>query len=180
MTSDAAPEWLRLDDEKIVWSGGPELWGYAGSILVGVLLLPVFGAGLPILLGVYLTVSRMEYVISTQSVYKRTGVLSRTVTEIGLDKIQDTSYGQSLTGRKFGFGTVEISTAGSSGVELSLDYVGEPQEIQSILDERARALSDDDADGTAPGRVDPETIAAVVDELRQTREALERIERRLR
>lgn len=176
-------EWLTLDEtEEVVWSGTPHLLGYVWVFVTGLLLVPLFGAGLAVMAWGYLRATNTAYVVSTESVYKKTGVLSRTVTEIGHEKIQDTSYSQSVVGRYVGFGTVEISSAGGSGVEMRLAYVPDPLDVQSRLDEiagtPARTRRDERAQAEAV-RLDGETAAELVAELRATREAMESIARRL-
>lgn len=176
-------DWLALDaTEDVVWSGSPHLLGYFWVLVAGVLLVPAFGVGLAVIAWGYLRVTNTVYVISTESVYKKTGVLSRTVTEIGHEKIQDTSYSQSVVGRYVGFGTVEISTAGGSGVEMRLAYVPDPLDVQSRLDEIAVTPSSagrDDRSRQGGGQLDDETLATLLEEIRATREAMESIERTL-
>lgn len=175
-------EWLTLEpDEEIVWTGGPELVGYAATLALGALLIPVLGLGLLVIAGTYLSVRNTEYVVTTRRVCTKTGVLSRSVTDVGAEKIQDTSYGQTAVDRYFGVGRVEISTAGGSGVELSFEHVADPAAVQSTVDEATRAGERArKADAPSGADLDGETLAELVEEMRATREALERIERRLR
>lgn len=181
MTGDVF-DWLTLDaNEEVVWSGTPHVLGYVWVFVAGALLAP-FGVGLAIIAWAYLRLTNTAYVISTESVYRKTGVLSRTVTEIGHEKIQDTSYSQTVVGRYVGFGTVEISTAGGSGVEMRLAYVPEPLDVQSRLDDIAVTPSStrlDEGELSDRVRLDGETLAELVEEMRATREAMESIERRL-
>lgn len=182
--SDATDDWLVLDDgEEVVWSGEPELLGYAWVFALGVVLIPLFGVGILVIASAYLQAKHTAYVITTESVFKKTGVLSRTVTDIGHEKIQDTGYRQSAIARHFGFGTVQISTAGGSGVEMSLDHVTEPIAVQAQLDSitATRAPADDHSSGDTRGsvQIDAATIAELVEEMRATRAAMESIERRL-
>ena len=177
-------EWLELDsDEEIVWSGEPELLGYAWLFVVGILTIPLFGIGLLVIASAYLDLKNTAYVITTDSVFKKTGVLSRKVVDIGHENIQDTGYTQRIVGRYFGFGTVQISTAGGSGVEMSLAHVPEPLAVQSQLDTMASRNSTDETHGDREERtavrLDGDTVAELVEEMRATRKALESIDRRL-
>lgn len=177
-------DWLVLEpDEEILWAGEPNLLGYAWVFLVGIVLIPLAGAGVVIVVSAYLHLKHTAYVITTDSVFEKTGVLSRTVTDIGHENIQDTGYRQGVFGRYFGFGTVQISTAGGSGVEMSLSYVSDPLAVQSQLDRVAtrRPSADDhtDRDGTEPVLIDGATLEELLAEMRATREALESIEARL-
>lgn len=187
--SHDTPEWLHLvGDERVVWTGQPRLLGYAWTLLTGILLIPVLGLGLVVLAWQYLHVQHTTFVITTDRVVHKTGIVSRTVTDLGHAKIQDTGYRQSVVGRYYGFGTVEISTAGSSGVELQFSHVDDPLAVQERLDEIGRGgsgstgrdgVTRETASGERSGaaRLDVEALSELAAELRGTREALEAIER---
>lgn len=203
--SEADHSWLRLeDDEEVVWSGQPRLLGHAGTLLAGVVLTPVLGVGLALIAWTYLRVQHTTYAITTDRVVRKTGILSRTVTDLGHGKIQDTSYHQSLVGRYYDFGTVDVSTAGGSDVELRFSHVSDPLAVQERLDEVARAgrgpgsdgVGGPVVDGSSPGAsdtgraggtggrsqergVEGTASSELVAELRGTREALEAIERHI-
>lgn len=175
--------WLDLEPgEEIIWEGKPELLGYAWSFILGILLIPLFGLGLVIIALTYLHQQHTDFVITTESVTKKTGILSRTVTDIGHENIQDTAYKQGIVARYYGFGTVQISTAGGSGVEMALEHVNDPLAVQGELDRMAakRATAESsDAHTSASIRLDQQTIETLTAEMEATRKALEGIESRL-
>jgi uncharacterized membrane protein YdbT with pleckstrin-like domain len=70
--------------------------------------------------------------VTTSALYRKTGVLSRNVQRIEFDKFQDTSYRQAFLWNEFGYGTVDVSTAGGTGVEMSFDSVRDPQAHPSV------------------------------------------------
>ena len=136
---DAEFDWLTLDaDEEALWSETPHPYSLVPAIVVGVLLAVVL-VGIAILLGAYLSHRNTNYVVTTEALYKKTGVLSRNVQRIEFEKVQDTSYRQSFLGARYGYGTVDVSTAGGGGIEMSFASVAEPQEVQSLINERLRA-----------------------------------------
>ena len=175
--------WLDLEPgEEIIWEGKPELLGYAWSFVLGILLIPLFGLGLVIIALTYLHQQHTDFVITTESVTKKTGILSRTVTDIGHENIQDTAYKQGIVARYYGFGTVQISTAGGSGVEMALEHVNDPLAVQGELDRMAakRATADTtDSHTSAAIRIDEQTLETLTAEMEATRKALEGIESRL-
>ncbi|MCU4973982.1 PH domain-containing protein [Halobacteria archaeon AArc-m2/3/4] len=177
-------DWLVLEsDEEILWSGEPELLGYAWLFAMGIVLIPVFGIGIVIIASTYLSLKNTAYVITTESVFKKTGILSRKITDIGHENIQDTGYKQGIVGRYYEFGTVQISTAGGSGVEMSLAYVPDPLNVQSQLDgvatKRSSAEDTSTPDGYERVQITGATLDELITEMRATREALESIEERL-
>lgn len=127
-------DWLTLgDDEEILWEGEISQKSMIGAYVIGVPLILVLGLGLLIIVPSYLTIKHTDYVITNKGVYKKTGILSRSVTEIEYEKIQNTSFSAGPMGRYFGYGDVDISTAGGSGVEMKLRAVEDPQSVQKRL-----------------------------------------------
>jgi len=111
-------DWLTLDeDEEIVWSGKPHESSFDPSTCRRTALALIL-IGLLIIAGSYLQRENTQYVVTTDGLYKKTGVLSRDVQRIDFGKVQNTSYSQGFFGSRFGYGNVDISTAGGSGIEM--------------------------------------------------------------
>ncbi|ELZ85876.1 hypothetical protein C453_08673 [Haloferax elongans ATCC BAA-1513] len=162
-------DWLTLDEEEeVLWADTPHPYSLVPALIVGVPLSLVI-VGIPLLVGSYLSFKNTNYVVTTEALYKKTGVLSRSVQRIEFDKVQDTSYSQTFFGAQFGYGTVDISTAGGSGVEMSFQNVAEPQSLQSLVNERLKRGRSSDAGGKGKEAV----LDDIVTELRAIREAIE-------
>lgn len=155
----SVPEWVTLGEgEQIVWSGTPSLLLSAGS-LVGGLLVVVAGvvlygvlipadfefrwvawllipAGLLLMGYAYVRHQSTRYVITTNEVYRKEGLLSRHVTSLRLDRIQNSSFEQSLLERLLSYGDVHVDTAGSGGTEITFEAVSNPQEVSGLLTEQ--------------------------------------------
>lgn len=130
-------DWLSLEEsEKITWSGEPRMKSIIPAIGVGIPMIPVFGFGLVIIAGAYLNVKNTDYVVTSKGVYKKSGVLSRSVQKIGFKKIQNISFSQGLFGNYFGYGNVEISTAGSSGTEMAFRSIDRPKQVQELINRK--------------------------------------------
>jgi uncharacterized membrane protein YdbT with pleckstrin-like domain len=192
--SDAThPEWLSLDpDEDVVWIGHPAFETLYGSIATG-LVLTVVLVGFLILLGVpfsYYRIENTDYVVTTESLYVKTGVLSTNIETVDIDRIQNTEYSRSFWGKQFDYGSISISTAGSSGAEISFSGIPDAPAVRDHITDLQRTRSgrgrsddgtrgadgDSDADAT-PASADQ--VAELIAEVRATREAFERIERHL-
>jgi len=173
MSGDSsAYDWLTLDsNEEILWEGKPASETLYGAIIVGVPLVLFLGLGLLIIASAYLTRENTDYVITSKSVYKKTGIFSRSVSEVEYEKVQNTSFSVGVVGRYFGYGNVDISTAGGSGVEMSLRGVSSPQDVQKRLSRRVKEIQ-----GSA-GRRDEESktdvLGDILTELRAIRVAVE-------
>jgi len=152
-------DWLTLDpEEEILWSGKPAAETMYGAYLVGIPLILLFGIGLLIIASAYLSRENTDYVITDKSVYKKTGIFSRSVSEVEYEKVQNTSFSVGVIGRYFDYGNVEISTAGGSGVEMTLRGINAPQDVQKRLSRRVKEVQ-----GSARG--DEETKGDVLDEI---------------
>lgn len=155
----SVPEWVTLGEgEEIVWSDSPSLIVIAGSLVGGLLLMTVgvvlYGFVLPqdfefrwvawllLPLGMlvagaaYVRHRSTRYVVTTNEVYRKTGLLSRQVTSLRLDRIQNTSFEQSFLERLLSFGDVHVDTAGSGGTEITFESVENPQEVSGLLTEQ--------------------------------------------
>lgn len=130
-------DWLSLEEgEEITWSGKPRMKSIIPAVAVGIPMIAAFGFGLIVIAASYLNVKNTDYVVTSEGVYKKSGVLSRNVQKIGFDKIQNISFSQGMFGNYFGYGNVEISTAGSSGTEMAFRSINEPKDVQEMINRR--------------------------------------------
>jgi len=93
-------------------SVGPDQRPVVG-IAVAVLIL----GGLGVLGWHILRYLNQEYVLTNRRVLQVAGVLNKTSTDSSLEKINDARLSQSVFGRIFGFGDLDILTAAETGVE---------------------------------------------------------------
>ena len=164
----ADADWLHLNaDEAIEWTGRPSRYTIAvavaialGVALAGVVLTLlaqpwVDDAGLPGWLGllplgltviglaragwVYVDWLRELYVVTDEAIYVKRGLLSRDVTQVRLDRVQNTSFEQSIRERLLEYGDVQVFTAGTNTGDLRFRSVPDPQRVTRIL---ARQLRD--------------------------------------
>ncbi|WP_144923248.1 PH domain-containing protein [Halorubrum salsamenti] len=197
--------------EEVVWTGKPRLrrivsnvasfavWSVA-AFVVAFVLTSVLNVEFPIpnraVWGVavlwtllqaanpvraYLRTKNTDYLLTDENVYKKTGVWSENVTRIGIDNIQNTQLKKNLFGNVFDYGTILLSTAGGSGVEMSIEDLDDPDELRTELRERIAQAGDRSRSepGRGHGGVDPETIETLVDEATALRETAETVERHL-
>ncbi|MHB8905426.1 MAG: PH domain-containing protein [Melioribacteraceae bacterium] len=72
------------------------------------------------------------WVVTSNRVIDESGVFTITSKESPIDKINNVSYQQSLWGRMFGFGNVQIQTAAEMG-ETSYTFLSNPQKLKEAL-----------------------------------------------
>ncbi|MFC6837659.1 PH domain-containing protein [Halomarina ordinaria] len=150
------PDWVTLGaDESVVWSGHPSFYPVAMSLVVGAVLF-VLGpistvflpdpwrlvgvvlvvAGLALIGWTYLSHRSTQYVITSNEVYKKTGLVSRQVTSLRMGRIQNTTFTQSFPQRLLSYGDVHIDTAGSGATEIVFESVTDPQRVSRLLTEQ--------------------------------------------
>ena len=130
-------DWLNLDrNEEVLWSGEPRVQSIAPALIIGVFTIPVLGLGLVIILGAWFNIKNTDFVVTNKALYKKTGVLSRSVQEIEFDKIQNISFSQGIFGNVFDYGNIDISTAGGHGVEMKFRSIGDPRDVQDLINSR--------------------------------------------
>jgi len=148
-TADIDLDWLTLeDDESIMWASTPHKYSVVPAFIVGIPLLIVL-IGLPILAAAYLQYRNTNYVVTNRGLYSKRGILSRDVQQIGFDKVQNISYSQSALGSSFGYGSVDVSTAGGSGVELQFRSIPDPASVQELIAREVDRRQGSERDSTA-------------------------------
>jgi|AntDeeMinimDraft_5_1070356.scaffolds.fasta_scaffold17489_2 uncharacterized membrane protein YdbT with pleckstrin-like domain len=160
-TNDDVPEWVTLTEgEEIRWKGHPSLRlvlpsiviglaiAIAGIVLTAVVLtepplrwLPLVGVpiGLAMVVWAYVSQRSTHYIITSEEVYRKTGIVNRNVAQIRLDRVQNTTYDQSVADRLLSYGDITIYTAGSDTMDVAFDGVPHPQRVNQAL---AEALDD--------------------------------------
>lgn len=173
-------EWRWLgEDESVVWEGRPRLSTMFDSVAVGLLVVVAAGwlavavdprlavgglVGFPIPVWGYLRITNTTYLVTTRSIWVKTGVLGRSVRRISLSKVQNTAYEQSVRGSLFGYGTVTIEVAGGRDIEFR--RVDDPQPVQEGIDDQIGGRDSDISGST-------EQWQAVLSEVSEIRDRLE-------
>lgn len=70
-----------------------------------------------------------RYLITTDEVYHKYGLISRDVTNLRVDRIETTNFTQSILGRLLSYGTVHIATAGTDAAEIVFPKVNDPADV---------------------------------------------------
>ncbi len=73
-----------------------------------------------------------EYVLTDQRVILNEGIISKFSRSIAIDRIQDLTTFQGVWGRTWGFGDIELESAGREGAEL-LSTVPHPQQLRNAI-----------------------------------------------
>jgi uncharacterized membrane protein YdbT with pleckstrin-like domain len=142
--------------EEVVFEGHPSwrallsfyLGGVAAAVVVGVVVALIgsvwtgilVGAALIALLLVFGFVKRMSttYLVSTQRLYIRRGLLSKRMQQTRIDRVQNVNTEQSVRERVLRVGTVDFDTAGSDDSEFRFVGIANPSQVVAAVDRAQR------------------------------------------
>ena len=112
---------LVIASVAIPFTAGLSAFGYF------LLILPAIG-----LIYDYLIWWNREYIVTNHRVIQINGVLNKNVTDSSLEKVNDVKMAQSIMGRLFHYGDVEILTASELGVNL-FQRISDPIKFKTMM-----------------------------------------------
>src|SRR3954451_9972547 len=151
--------------EEVVFEGHPSwralLSFYIGGILaaavVGVVVALIASTAIGVLVGLVLVAVALvvgffrrmttTYMVSTQRLYIRRGLLSKSVQQTRIDRVQNVNTNQRLRDRILRVGTVDFDTAGSDDSDFTFVGIASPGDVVAAVD---RAQRDAAASSAAP------------------------------
>ena len=102
-----------IPGESIAYTGNISLWGLSHYIIIGFVLLPVFGVGLLFWLAAFIRYKTTELAVTNKRVIAKFGFISRHTVEMNISKVESIQVSQSVFGRILDFGTLIIAGTGS-------------------------------------------------------------------
>jgi uncharacterized membrane protein YdbT with pleckstrin-like domain len=143
--------------EEIMFEGHPSWRGVLSFYLKGLLVAIVAGVivwfaaspgagvaafvvvmALVILVGLIKRIST-RYVITTERLHIRRGILSKSVQQTSIDRVQNVNTHQSLVDRVLGVGKVDFDTAGTDDSDFVFRGVAGPDTVVTAVDRARRA-----------------------------------------
>jgi uncharacterized membrane protein YdbT with pleckstrin-like domain len=113
--------------------------GLAGQSLGSGQYLVLAIAAVPMLYGVYMLVHAyaLELAVTNDRFVKKSGLVSITTEEVSLDKIEEVNVNESILGRIFGYGTVDVHGTGAGAIRINMvkDPIRLRREIQSASEQ---------------------------------------------
>lgn len=76
--------------------------------------------------------------MTNQRVTLRKGILSKNINEVYHSDVRNVKVNQNLFQRMFKVGTIGISTAGQSDVEILVSGIPHPEKVKEIIDNHRR------------------------------------------
>jgi uncharacterized membrane protein YdbT with pleckstrin-like domain len=142
--------------ERVVFEGHPSwrallsfyIGGVAGAAVIGVIAGLIWDFAVGVLVGVVLVaavlafglVKRMSttYLVSTQRLYIRRGILAKRMQQTRIDRVQNVNTAQSLRERLLRVGTVDFDTAGTDDSEFRFVGIADPSDVVAAVDRAQR------------------------------------------
>ncbi len=101
------------DSETIRYTGQSSPWFLLPEVLLGALLLPLFGAGLALWAVAGARFATTRAIITDERIVAHLGVVRRQTVELSLVQAESIRVDQSWLGRLFDYGSIVISAAGN-------------------------------------------------------------------
>jgi uncharacterized membrane protein YdbT with pleckstrin-like domain len=142
--------------EEILYDGHPSwrstlgfyVLGFLGAVAAGVVVgvLVDTGPGVIVVVAALLLVLVIglvrrigtHYMVTTQRLRIRRGILSRHVQQTQLDRVQNVNTGQSLAERILRVGTVDFDTAGTDDSDFTFRGIANPEAVVAEVDRAVR------------------------------------------
>ena len=105
-----------------------------------VVLLAIVGVGITILVGFIKRVAT-SYTITNRRLHIKRGIVSRTIQETRLERVQNVNFTQSVVQRVLQIGDVDFDTAAGDDYNFVFSGVAEPAEVVEAVDRATRSLS---------------------------------------
>jgi uncharacterized membrane protein YdbT with pleckstrin-like domain len=117
-----------ISGESVLHRGHVSLWPHAWKIVLGIVLLPLFGLGLVFLAWVWILYKTTEIAITNKRIIAKFGFISRSTIEINLPKVESVQVDQGVMGRMLNYGTIIVAGAGTPN--LSIPGAAHPLEFR--------------------------------------------------
>jgi uncharacterized membrane protein YdbT with pleckstrin-like domain len=145
--------------EEIVFEGHPSwratlgfyIVGFVAAVVVGVVVGVAVGtsAGVAVVVAALLLVLVVgfakrvatHYVVTSQRLRIRRGILSKHVQQTQIDRVQNVNTNQRLLERVLRIGTVDFDTAGTDDSDFTFRGIAEPAAVVAAVDRAQRAAA---------------------------------------
>jgi uncharacterized membrane protein YdbT with pleckstrin-like domain len=132
------PAGLILEEgETILWHGRMTWKANWLVIVIGILTIPIL-IGFILFLLVYLRILSTEYLITTNRVYVKYGLISRKVRDVRIEWITSATVAQGLMGRILNFGDLLFVTPGEYLGSVEMIGIHDPLRVKAIAEDAVR------------------------------------------
>ncbi len=104
-----------------------------------VVLIAIAGVGITVLVGFVKRVAT-SYTITNRRLHIKRGIVSRTIQETRLERVQNVNFTQSVVQRVLQIGDVDFDTAAGDDYDFTFSGVAEPADVVDQVDNATRSL----------------------------------------
>jgi len=95
--------------------------------------------GVVILLRVLFRRLSLTYIVTKDCVRSRNGLIARNESEIRITDVREVGVTQRVGQRLFGIGSVYFASAGTGGMEVTFEGVGDPHELKNYVNDMRKS-----------------------------------------
>lgn len=123
-----------IPNETIFYEAHPSMFRNEPLWFVLCVILSIVGIGLIIFLFWWLKCKSTTLTVTNTRTSCRRGLLSKSITEVWHQDIRNVQLDQTFFQRVFDVGKIGISSAGQSGLEISVSGIPRPDEVKQLID----------------------------------------------
>ncbi|MDG1875683.1 MAG: PH domain-containing protein [Mariniblastus sp.] len=124
--------------ERTLYEEHPSMFRNQPVAFVIYCVLCLVVVGIVILFFWWLKCKGTTLTVTTDRVRLRKGILSKSINEVWHQDVRNVQLNQSFFQRLFGVGTVGISSAGQSEIEISVTGIPDPDRVKMLIDQHRR------------------------------------------
>jgi uncharacterized membrane protein YdbT with pleckstrin-like domain len=122
-------------EEKVVYESHKKMFrSHPLQFIVYVVLIPLYGAGLILLLAWWLSCRNTKLTVTNRRTTLAVGLLSKTTSEVLHRDVRNVQVSQGVIQRLMGTGTIGISSSGQAGIEIEAAGIRHPQRVRQLID----------------------------------------------
>lgn len=119
--------------EKVLWEGSPSMFRAAPIGFVMALLLCFLFVGIPVLAIWYIRCRSERLIVTTKRTTLQRGLIGKATNEVRHKDVRNIQVSQGFFQRMMGVGSIAISSAGQSDVEIAMKGITNPQHVASLI-----------------------------------------------
>ena len=120
-----------IKGEEVQYEGKTSIWSLLPKILIGLVLLPVYGIGLIFWVSAAIAYYTTELAITNKRVIAKFGLIRRDTVEMNISKVESIQVEQGIIGRIFNFGSIVVAGAGDP--KAPIPGVSKPLEFRKMF-----------------------------------------------
>jgi uncharacterized membrane protein YdbT with pleckstrin-like domain len=140
---EGRPSWRSILSYYVIADLGAVALAVVGFLIWGIgvaLLILAVAMLIALVTGLFMRIGK-HYVITNERLWIKVGILSRSVQQTRIDRVQNVNTRQSFVERLLQVGTVDFDTAGTDDSEFAFHGIEDPEEVVAAVDRVQRGAA---------------------------------------